>query len=96
MKRDHAQLVEDYNKLISMYGVPYDLGAGMVVETHLMKAVEIGTQKACYEAILEIINYGFQWASENTVYRYQDGDKYKEISVYECDFIRYIFIIYIA
>lgn len=89
MKLNHAQIVKDYNKLIRMFGVPEDLTGGMVVEETLMKAVEKGTKLACAKAILAIIEYGFQ-SSNNEVYRYQSGRSYKEVSVFECDFIRYI------
>ena len=89
MKLNHAQIVKDYNKLIAMYDVPEDLTGGMVVEETLMKAVEKGTKNACAKAILSIIEYGFQ-CSENKVYRYQSGGSYKEVSVYECDYVRYI------
>ena len=44
---------------------------------------------ACAKAILSIIEYGFQ-CSDNQVYRYQSGGSYKEVSVDECDYIRYI------
>ena len=89
MKLNHAQIVKDYNKLIRMYDVPEDLTGGMVVEETLMKAVEKGTKLSCAKAILAIIEYGFQ-SSNNEVYRYQSGRSYKEVSVFECDFIRYI------
>jgi hypothetical protein len=89
MKLNHSQIVKDYNKLIRMYDVPYDLTGGMVVEETLMKAVEKGTKLACANAILSIIEYGFQ-ASNNEVYRYQSGSSDAEVSVHECDFIRYI------
>jgi hypothetical protein len=88
MKLNHAQIVKDYNKLIEMYDVPEDLTGGMVVEETLMKAVEKGTKNACAKAILSIIQYGFQL--NNQVYRYQSGGGYKEVSVDECDYIRYI------
>ena len=89
MKLNHAQIVKDYNKLIRMYDIPEDLTGGMVVEEVLMKAVEKGTKLACAKAILDIIEYGFQ-SSNNEVYRYQYGGSYEEVSVFECEFIRYI------
>lgn len=89
MKLNHAQIVKDYNKLIKMYAVPEDLSGGLVVEEKLMEAVEKGTKLACAKAILTIIEYGFQH-SNNEIYRYQKGGSYEEVSVFECDFIRYI------
>jgi hypothetical protein len=89
MKLNHAQIVKDYKKLIKMYGVPEDLTGGMVVEEKLMEAVEKGTKNACARAILSIIEYGFQ-CSNNKVYRYQSGVGYNVVSVYECDYVRYI------
>lgn len=89
MKLNHSQIVKDYNKLIEMYDIPEDLTGGMVVEEVLMKAVEKGTKLACAKAILSIIEYGFQ-CSNNEVYRYQSGGSYKEVSVYECEFVRYL------
>lgn len=89
MKLNHAQIVKDYKKLIAMYDVPEDLTGGLVVEETLMKAVEKGTKNACAKAILSIIEYGFQ-SSGNKVYRYQSGIGYKEVSVDDCDYIRYI------
>jgi len=89
MKLNHSQIVKDYNKLKQMYGIPEDLTGGMVIEEVLMKAVEIGTKNSCAKAVLEIIEYGFQ-ATNNEVYRYEFGSSYKEVSIYECDFIKYI------
>ena len=89
MKLNHAQIVKDYNKLIKMYDMPEDLTGGMVVEETLMEAVEKGTKTACAKAILSIIEYGFQ-CSNNEIYRYQSGSSFLEISVDECDFIKYI------
>jgi hypothetical protein len=89
MKINHTQIVQDYKKLVQMYAVPEDLTGGLVVEEVLMEAVVKGTKLACAKAILEIIVYGFQ-GSNNEVYRYQSGSSYKEISVFECEFIRYI------
>lgn len=89
MKLNHEQIVKDYKTLIKMYDVPEDLTGGMVVEETLMKAVEIGTKRACAEAILEIIKYGFQ-CSNNQTYRYQYGTSYKEVTVNECEFVKYI------
>jgi len=90
MKLNHAQIVKDYNKLIAMYDVPEDLSGGLVVEEVLMEAVEKGTKSACAKAILRIIEYGFQHSSDNDVYRYQYRASYREISVDESDFIKYI------
>ena len=90
MKLNHAQIVKDYNKLTKMYEVPEDLTGGMVVEEVLIKAVEKGTKLACAKAILEIIEYGFQFSDNNEVYRYQSGSSYEEVSIFECDFVRYI------
>lgn len=89
MKLNHKQIVQDYNKLIKMYDVPYDLTGGMVVEETLMKAVEKGTKNACAKAILNIIKYGFQ-CSNNEVYTYQYLSYQKKVSVDECEFIKYI------
>jgi hypothetical protein len=89
MKLNHAQIVKDYNKLIKMYDIPEDLTGGMVIEETLMEAVEKGTKLACAKAILSIIEYGFQ-SSNNEIYRYQSGSSYEEVSVFECDFVRYI------
>lgn len=91
MKLNHAQIVKDYNKLIKMYAVPEDLTGGMVVEETLMEAVEKGTKLSCAKAILSIIEYGFQ-CSNNEVYRYQSGNErgFEEVSVFECEFVRYI------
>lgn len=92
-KINHKQLVKDYEKLISMYGTPDDLTGGMVVEEHLMEAVKKGTQAACSKALIKIIEYGFQ-CSDNTSYRYgydgPFGESYKEVSIHECEFIKYI------
>jgi hypothetical protein len=89
MKLNHAQIVKDYNKLIKMYAVPEDLTGGLVVEEFLMEAVMKGTKASCAKAILTIIEYGFQ-ASNNEVYRYQSSGGYEEVSVFECEFIKYI------
>ena len=90
MKLNHAQIVKDYTKLIKMYAVPEDLTGGMVVEEVLMDAVLKGTKASCTKAILNIIEYGFQMSTNNNFYRYQFNDSYKEISVDECKFIKYI------
>jgi len=89
MKLNHKQIVKDYNKLIEMYNIPEDMTGGLVVEEVLMQAVEKGTKTSCAKAILQIIEYGFQ-CSNNEVYRYESGTSYKEVSVDECDFIKYI------
>jgi hypothetical protein len=93
MALNHTQIVKDYNKLKKMYDVPEDLTGGMVVEEVLMKAVEKGTKAACAKAIFEIIDYGFQFGGD--VYRYQSGSGYKEVSIYDCDYVRYIYNTYL-
>jgi len=86
---NHKQLVQDFNKLIEMYNYPDDLSGGMVVESVLLDAVKKGTKKACTEALLEILRYGFQ-SSENEIYTYDYLGYPKTISIRECDFIKYI------
>lgn len=93
-KINHKQIVSDYNKLIKMYDVPYDLTGGMVVEETLMNAVEKGTKTACAKAIKEIIQYGFQEGDGET-YRYQSGDTYSHVHISECDYINYIYETYV-
>jgi hypothetical protein len=89
MKINHSEIVKDYKKLVKMYDIPEDLTGGLVVEEVLMEAVVKGTKTACAKAILTIIEYGFQ-SSNNEIYRYQSGSGYEEISVFECEFVRYI------
>jgi len=89
MKLNHAQTVKDYRKLVQMYDIPENLNGSMFVEETLMEAVEKGTKNSCAKAILSIIEYGFK-CSDNEIYHYQDGSSYSRVSIFDCDFIKYI------
>jgi hypothetical protein len=93
MRLNHKKIVQDYNKLIAMYEVPEDLTGGMVIEEHLMEAVEKGTKTACARAVLSIIEYGFQHG--DGVYRYQDRGSYSEVNADDCEYINYMYETYI-
>ena len=56
----HKIVVTDYERLIKEFGEPEDLGSAMVWEEALFEAVCKGTKLACFDAIRDVIQYGFQ------------------------------------
>lgn len=93
MALNHAQIVKDFKKLINLYDYPHDMTGGLVVEEIYEKAIIAGTKTACAKALLRVIEYGFQLGNKS--YRYQSSVNWTEVSIDECDFIRYMYETYI-